>query len=731
MADPRLGFLQIILGPEPGYFASPIRRTRGRSWEERFFTWPDKAEEFLADVDELSLFADVYYCPTILQHDERTKENIQTSRVLWADLDTCSPSLLLVEPSVVIESSLNRWQALWLLNEAVPAEEAERVNKKIAYHHADDGCDKSGWDLSQVLRFPGTKNHKYLPDLFDVRVLAADPNKVYTLADFDVYPDVEYTLTQTKPFPTELPEETAEEILGRVRYKINPQAEKLYREKPKKDWSSALWQLELFLFAAGLSTEEVFTVCLSAACNKYARDGRADTYLWADVCRAEAEANSPAHAPRPLQHSSEARGLDALQLVSPGELEWAKSSPTIVEDYIDWAKTVGDAAWQYHQAGAFIILSSLLAGTVKLPTSYGTIVPNLWFMILADTTLTRKSTAMDLAMDILVEIDSDAVLATDGSIEGLMTSLSMRPGRPSVFLRDEFSGLLEMLTKKDYYAGMLETLTKLYDGKFQKRILRREVLEVRDPVLILFAGGIRTKILSLLTHEHVGSGFLPRFVFVTAESDVARLKPVGPPTLSTMAGRSELISRFTTIWQHYQAVVGVPQPGTIPIPKVWDAEMTPDAWRRYNILETSMLDAGIKSDIPEILTPTMDRLCKSGLKMALLLAAASRLEERIVITEADLIRAFAYIEDLKQHTFEVIANVGKGVDERLMERIVAYIERKPQSSRSEIMRAHRLTARQADNIFRTLEERGMIRPVKVKGGGQLFEAVPQTTRRVI
>src|SRR6185503_18286841 len=175
---------------------------------------------------------------------------------------------------------------------------------------------------------------------------------------------------------------------------------------------------------------------------------------------------------------------------------------SFVERYIEWAKSLGDAAPQYHQAGAFTALSALLAGSVQLPTSFGVMKPNLWFMILADTTLTRKSTAMDIAMDLVMEIDDDVIMATDGSIEGLLTSLSTRPGKPSVFLRDEFSGLLEMITKRDYYAGIPELLTKMYDGKMQKRILRKESIEVRDPVLLVFAGGIKDKITGLLSFEH-------------------------------------------------------------------------------------------------------------------------------------------------------------------------------------------------------------------------------------
>lgn len=724
-ADPRLGLLQLFLGEEEGYFASPIRGVRDKKWTERFYKWPDKSAEFFEDLTIVSLDHDVYFCPTLLAFSERTKGNVHKSRVLWADLDTCHPENLLVEPSAVIESSAGRWQAYWLLNEVVEAEKAEHINKRIAYYHADDGCDRSGWDLTQVLRFPGTQNHKYLPEIHTVKVLHAKPTK-YKISDFDIYPDVNYESTTTKPLPTELPDLDATSLMTHIRYKVNPMAERLFAETPKSNWSKALWQLELFLFAAGLSAEEVFLVCKEAACNKYARDNRPDVYLWNEICRAEAAYETPAHMP-PTTTTTDS--ID-FSLLSDTDKEWAKNTPTIVEEYIEWAKTVGDAAWQYHQAGAFVILSTLLAGTIRLPTSYGIVVPNVWFMILADTTLTRKSTAMDLAMDMLIEIDSDAVLATDGSIEGLMTSLSMRPGRPSVFLRDEFSGLLEMLTKKDYYAGMLETLTKLYDGKFQKRVLRKEVLEVRDPVLILFTGGIKTKILSLLADSHVSSGFLPRFVFITAESDVARLRPIGPPTTTSLAGRQELVNKFSGIWQHYQDIAITPKPGTVAIPKVWDATLTPEAWHRYNDLETRMLEVGVKSDMPDILTPTMDRLCKSGLKMSILMAASNRLEDRVVVTEADLVRAFAYVDELKRHTLEVVSNVGKGVDERLMERIHAYVKRKPQCSRSDLMRSFRLTARQADNIFRTLEERAMIRPVKVKSGTLLYEVVP-TTRKVM
>jgi len=53
-------------------------------------------------------------------------------------------------------------------------------------------------------------------------------------------------------------------------------------------------------------------------------------------------------------------------------------------------------------------------------------------------------------------------------------------------LRDEFSGLLDQMTKKDYLSGMAELLTKLYDCKMQKRVLKSGIVEVRNPRLTIY-----------------------------------------------------------------------------------------------------------------------------------------------------------------------------------------------------------------------------------------------------
>lgn len=720
--DNRRGFFEFILGQESGYLRVAFLNARTRHWQEEYYRYPDQIDDVLKDIDSHLLTCNVYFCPTLFDAPKGVKQNITHSKVVWADLDECHWNKMKVEPTIVLETSPDRYQAFWVLNDTSLAADVEAVNRAIAYFHADQGCDRSGWDLTQMLRVPGSKNHKYLPDLFDVRIAHADVSNTYALSDFSVYPELEEVDAPDYPEPQSLEKYgSAEQIYEAHRAAINPRAWLLYTTVPTGDWSKALWQLELLLFSAGLSREEVFIIAKDANCNKYRRDGRSDKFLWKEVCRAEIEAKKPAHTPKDAEETIQSEIVwQPPDILTDDERKYCANNPTFVEEYIEWAKTIGDAAWQYHQAGAFVILSGLLSGSVRLPTSFGTVMPNLWFMILADTTLTRKTTAMDMAMDLLYEVDPDCVLATDGSIEGLLTSLSMRPGRPSIFLRDEFSGLLEMVTKRDYYAGMLETLTKLYDGKYQKRVLRKETLEIRDPCLVFFAGGIKDRIMQLLTYEHIGSGFIPRFCFITAESDVTRLKPLGPPTEKTLGRRHELIDRMRKMYNHYHPV-NIENVGE---PSIWEASLTPDAWARYNSIEQMLLASALESNMPDLLTPTFDRLCKSGLKAAVLMSASSRLTDEVVVTEVDLVRAFYYIEQWMQHTLYIIANIGKTASEVTLERVYQYIVQNPGSPRSRVMQRFRLTARDAEAIFMTLEQRGMIQRKK-SGPGEVLHPIVQ------
>jgi hypothetical protein len=677
---------------------------------ERYFNYPQDVAAASALCETSKDTFDVYFCAQLLDRKKRSKDAISRCIAIWADLDTCDPTKLLVHPSLVVQSSPGRWQGYWRLDDPIEGEIAERLAKRIAYYHADEGCDRSGWDLTQLLRVPDTKNHKY--DDKPIVALEWEVPGAYRLQDFTAYPDAVDTAVEKFPYPQGITD-TAEGLLTEYDDRFNNSIHILYDTVPEKDWSGRLWNLILALFEADLTREQVFVLCRGAKCNKYARDSRSDTYLWSDVVRGfltyqnNAKRTAPS-IPKPTR------------LMSDQEYE-NRTTDTFIDRYIHWASSLGDAATQYHQAGGFVILSALLSGRVHLPTSFGIIKPNVWFMLLADTTLTRKSTAMDIAMDLLNDIDGEPLLATDGSLEGLLGGLAVRAGIPSIFLRDEFSGLLEQMVKKDYYAGFAEMLTKLYDGKMQKRVLRKETIEIRDPTLILFAGGIKNRVCSLLTAEHVSSGFIPRFIFITAESDTSRIKPMGPPTQVDTTGKESLLDEMRSMITRYastQEQIVTQDPITkktfvqLRETNPFMAELTPEAWDRYNRLEHDMMVLALDTDRKDYMTPTYDRLCKSGLRVAILIAASMQHPEagsKVRVGLEHILSAIAYVQGWKDYVDEVLTGVGTTAYEVRLDQIRDAVRKQPGVTRSELMRAYHLNARDANNLFETLIQRGEIK----------------------
>jgi hypothetical protein len=711
-------FFKFIFGDTTGWLCIVTidRNHIKKLVKHKYFMFPEELDDALHYVDKSKAKLDVYFAPFLLTSKRRKKEYILETSVAWSDGDTCPIEELLVQPSAVVRTSEGKHHFYWRLDPILSSEEGEHLSKRIAYAHADVGMDRSGWDLTQLLRVPDTYNHKY-GSPFRVSRAVVDVDAQYSIDDFSEYPDVEGAPDIEELVQGALPDKSAEKLLIEYKNILNPKVFELFSDEPEnaKDWSGALWELELSLLEAGMSPEEAFVVCWDASCNKYRRDNRPEADLWKEIQKANFRVKDRESAPPQLK-DDEPEPPESIQLLTDAERSEVKDDDTFIEQYSRWAKGLGDAAPQYHPAGAFVIISSMLCGGVRLPTSFGTVVPNLWFMILADTTLTRKSTAMDNATDLLLDVDPDILLATDGSIEGLLTAMSTRSGQPSLFLRDEITGLIEAITKKEYMAGMMETLTKLYDGKHMKRILRRETIDVRDPRLVIFAGGIRNKMLELLDYRHVASGFLPRFIFITAESDITRLRPIGPPTTETLSERDNLLDKMQELYTTYVTPTTDADSSKVHFPKRWSAELTEEAWTIYNTYEYKMLEFALKYHDVSIMTPMMDRLAKSGLKASVLLAATRKQSDTVVVTRLDMLHAFYYIEQWIKHTMYMMTFLGQTNEERKMRKMLDQIRNNPGILRSVLMQRNSLSAREADQMFSTMEQRNEI--VREKRGSR-------------
>lgn len=97
-----------------------------------------------------------YFCPNLFFR-RRKKEQCMPGSWLYQDLDDVSPSSCPIKPTLWWETSPGRYQALWLMEEALPPAELAPLNKAL---NRACGADKGTWNLTRMLRVPGTPSGK-------------------------------------------------------------------------------------------------------------------------------------------------------------------------------------------------------------------------------------------------------------------------------------------------------------------------------------------------------------------------------------------------------------------------------------------------------------------------------------------------------------------------------------------------------------------------------------------
>jgi uncharacterized protein DUF3987 len=708
----RIKFFELLFEAQEGYLclATTQAELPKASFKQRFFRWPTdykRVENYILDVEEKH---NVYFCVNLLNKQERKKENCLPTKLIWADLDSAPLSMVeTIPPPILIVTSPGKRQGIWRSSVELPPWQAEDYSHRIA-HFVD--ADGSGWDLTQLFRVPFTKNFKYedTPEVLLDRALELDSPPLM----FERLPQTgDAAILAEQTLPEEFPD--IEDILYRyVPYLKHTAFEALYTQELDEDadWSKHLWRIIHICFEVGMEKEEVYVIAAHCPSNKYIRDNRPPEHLWREILKAE------------LQHKNiHTRIAIWKPLVMPKLVE-EPATGTILDTYRNWAQGATDAVVQFHDLSCMVLLSALISNSVRLETSYGTMVPNIWGLIIGDSTLTRKTTAMTMVTEILFQLDPEILVATDGSAEGLLTGLSTRPNRASMFYRDEVSGFFESINRKDYLADMPEVLTHLYDvPKFYTRRLRKETIHIESPAFIFFGGGVKERVYEAVTEGYVTSGFLPRFLIVSGETDLDRLRVTGPATEEGKEKRAKILNYMMDLKEQYSVDVPVKIGGeSVLMPQRIIAKLTESAWRMYGEFESFLLKEAHNALLRPLALPTFERLSRNILKTGMILAAA-RQEPKVTkesttmeIADQDIQNAAWYVQDWGRFSAEMIQNAGKSQKEKVLEKIVSFIGEHPGVLRSVIMQHFKLTKRDADECLGTLEDRGVVRKVRQNRG---------------
>ena len=252
-------------------------------FEDRFSRDFEQAKHYVkhigSQVKTLRDKYDLYLSFTPTGGEERKKTNAQDTYIIAQDIDG-APIPTDLPPSYYWETSPNKYQGVWVLDNKVNPQEHEILCRKLVKKYGFDPC---GVDIVHLYRIPSTVNHKYATD-FKVSGLQGE-GTVYRKRDFmkrleDVdissravveHEDIEYLNLD----------------LDAVLEEYN--AFKEFTHELAVDRSEWAWKLEQKMIMNGASKEEVKFVLLNAP------DGKAkftEETVDAEVNRAFAKSES-------------------------------------------------------------------------------------------------------------------------------------------------------------------------------------------------------------------------------------------------------------------------------------------------------------------------------------------------------------------------------------------------------------------------------------------------------
>lgn len=159
-------FLDTLWQDTTGVVYVATKTLESQIWHQHFFEWPSQRTEVLTFIETNTPTLEVYVAPSIFTAKKATKQHVKGSHYVWLELDPegmpiPSPENLphgIPAPSIRVKSGgpgHEHWY--WALEEFSDLGTVEKINRGLTYAL---GADTSGWDGNQVLRPPGTLNHK-------------------------------------------------------------------------------------------------------------------------------------------------------------------------------------------------------------------------------------------------------------------------------------------------------------------------------------------------------------------------------------------------------------------------------------------------------------------------------------------------------------------------------------------------------------------------------------------
>jgi hypothetical protein len=254
---------------QPGkYFGISTKSATG-AWRDHLFHKDerDKILEFVRNNRD----KDLYMTAHGFSEPRRVKQAAVDPKLLYCDLDEVDPRKIKLRPTIAIETSPGRFVGYWETDK--PA--SESLNRRLTYMV---GADKGGWDRTQVLRIPGTRNYKY-ESAPRVKTLWTD-GPTYRLDELErTIPHISQPASSS---------EDAARVFRKYEKKLDrwTRRELMNTNPTQGKRSEVLWKLHNKCIEAGMTRDEAFALLWSSPWNKFRDRPNGEEQLWKELDKA-------------------------------------------------------------------------------------------------------------------------------------------------------------------------------------------------------------------------------------------------------------------------------------------------------------------------------------------------------------------------------------------------------------------------------------------------------------
>ena len=271
-----------------------------------------------------------------------------------------------------------------------------------------------------------------------------------------------------------------------------------------------------------------------------------------------------------------------LELLTKRKVNFREIIPEtgFLRDYFEYAKELTDSPEHYHLFVSMGVLGTALGRQVCIPFGLNNIYPNIYLVLLAESSFLRKSTSLTGGKDLLRETFTEMAMPDHVTLEKMLDILAKNS--TSCFFPMEFASFISM-TERSYNEGMMSIITELFDCPTDYRRSTKGGGDqiIKEPFLSILAGSTFDWFNKKIKQSDIYGGFLARFLFVPAykktkfmafppEKDQRKLKDL-KRALGAIAGIkgkaifSDDCKRIYSIWlkSHEEQIMNHPKVGLL------------------------------------------------------------------------------------------------------------------------------------------------------------------------